>query len=258
MAFNFYGTLTTGQFNEFVNFSKYQEQDIKKRIDWLTALASQIGVFTTEYDSDNYPKSFSVAPDNSYGAKLLKVYKIMGGVPEKDMMLRTRDLPVYLLPGQPLSQDTEDLSGGTSREYSNGRLDRGTQRFDRSLGIKITKIKNWQIEAIKRKREHIEFKLKRAMDHSDQIMQEIKMLQQMVNDSSRSLDFIVADATSQMFASGTMNVVQNLEDTHGRLIGQPVDITNEQDYAESFGNGGRVEGGSADQRVSTETSNSKA
>ena len=243
MAFNFYGTFSTGQYLPFTEFSKLQEQDIKKRISFLKALLLQVGTFNTEYNSQNYPTKFSVVPDHSYGAKLLKAYKIMGGTPEKDMLLRTRDLPVYLNPGTPITSNINDISGGTSKEYSNGRLDRGNTKYDRSLGIKISKIKNWQLEVIKKKREHLEYKLKRAMDQSDQITQERDMLQKMIDDSARNLDFMFAEAISQMTTNGSMNITSNDDDTHGRLVGDIIDFSNEQDYSQNIGTGGRIEGG---------------
>jgi hypothetical protein len=247
MAFNFYGTFTTGQFNKFMYFSKLQEQDLRKRIAWLDSQLLRVGIFTTEYNENNFPLSFTVSPDYSYGAKLLLAYKILGGVPEEDMLLRTRDLPVYLTRGVDLDSDPENFGSGVSNEYTNGRLNRGTIRFDRDLGIQVQKVKNWQHEVIKRKRENLEFKIKRTLDLSDQLQQERNSLNAMIEDPFKSLDFMFANVSGFINREGAMNVVDNLADIWGLKIGNQADITLDEDYRQSDPTGERVQGGVVDQ-----------
>ena len=247
MAFNFFGTFTTGQFLRFQVFSKYQEQDIKKRIEWLDKEIERVGKFVTKYDSNYQPISFTVVPEDSYAAKLLVAYKVFGGDPEKEMLLRTRDQPVYLNRGTALTNDPNDSKGGYGSEFTNGRLDRGGQKYDRTLGLLTNKMKKWQLDVIKRKREALEFKIKKALDHSDQLEEEKRVLSEMVAESTRDfkgLDAINSQIAGQMFADGAMNVVQNLLDIFGLRIGGVVDVTNEADMKTKDAVEGRVEGGS--------------
>lgn len=219
MSFNFYGTFTTGQFNDLVDFSKIQEQDIGARIDWLSAEIPKVGTFLTEYDSDDrYPVYFDCLPVDSYGAKLLRAYKILGGVPERDMLLRTSDKPVYLKRG--VNASPTDPDSGYSREFSNGRIYRGNQRFDRSIGIRVEALKRWQLEAIKRKREHLELKIKRALDYSDQLQRERDLLRGLVGGGVSDL---VTEVYKLMFAPGAMNVVDDPDDGFGLGIGPVAD-----------------------------------
>ena len=218
---------TTGQFNEFIDFSKIQEQDVRDRITWLKRQLDLNGSFSTVYDDDDTnPVSFSCGPPYSYGAKLLQAYKILGGSPEKDMLLRTSDKPVYLTRGVNID---DNPTSGYSETFSNGRRFRGNQRFDRDIGLKVQKLKSWQLEIIKRKREHLEFKIKRCLDYSDQLQIEVNTLSRMIDDSNeRSVDMQVASIKGDMFAIGSMNVVDS-GDMYGLSIGQVGDKTNPHD-----------------------------
>jgi hypothetical protein len=174
MAFNFFGTFSTGQLNQLVTFAKVQERDLSDRKNWLSAQLSRNGIFITEYDPQTFlPQKFE-ANVGSYAAKLLIAYKSLGGNPERDMLLRTSDKPVYLTRGDSMSTNAMgDPNGGYSDLFTSGRRVRGSQRFDRDLGVQISKLKYWQLESIKKKREQLEFKIKRALDYSDQLLKEI-------------------------------------------------------------------------------------
>lgn len=245
MAFNFYGTMSTAQYDKFFYFSKLQEQDLVKRMKWLNAAVLQVGIFTTTFDDNQLPVSYSVMPSYSYAAKLLNAYKILGGEPEKEMLLRTRDMPVYLVRAAPMDNDSS-TSGGYASEYSNGRLDRGNQRFDRDVGLRVERMKRWQLDVIKRKRERLEFKIKKALDYSDQLLQEAAMLHGMTTDESKSLEYLDSDVTSYMFKTGAMNVVENALDFFGLRVGRVVDPTFEDDYLTAEGRGGRYPGGKSE------------
>lgn len=240
MAFNFAGTFSTGQFDSFRTFSKLQEQDLKRRISWLKADLLRVGVFSTQYDPEtNLPVLFSVAPSNSYGAKLMLAYKILGGFPEMEMLLRTRDIPVFKVRGVPINNDQSDPDAGQSFEYSNGRRQRSGMRFDRDMCVKVDKIKNWQLEVIKRKRESLEYKIKKALDYSDQVSEEIKHLSSMVDPEGNNLDSFFMNARVLMFAAGTMNVVDNALDVFGLSIGSEVDPVVEGSWDSAPAVGGR-------------------
>jgi hypothetical protein len=224
MAFNFFGTFTTGQFEVFENFTELQKLELVLRYRWLTRQLFRIGIFSTQYEA-NIPISFTVLPSNSYGAKLIQAYKILGGTPEFDMLLRTRDKPVYLTAGSSLAiTANETVTGGYSDVYSNGRRDRGDQRFDRDLGLKVEKIKRWQLEAIKQKRERLEYKIKRTLDYSDQIQQEIEYLSVIITNPLKSVDNQVLDVKIKMREPGTANVVAT-KDKFGLHIGRIADNT---------------------------------
>lgn len=182
---------------------------------WLEAELQKVGVFSTMYDDeDKYPVFFDCGPAESYGKKLLTAYKVLGGVPERDMLLRTSDKPVFLKRG--VNATPTDPDSGYSRDFSNGRVYRGSQRFDRSLGSKVEALKKWQLEAIKRKREHLELKIKRALDYSDQLGRERDMLTAL---QGGAVQDVITEVYKYMFAPGAMNVVEDSDDGFGLGIG---------------------------------------
>ena len=219
MSFNFFGTFTTAQFQDLVDFAKIQEKDVSERIRWLSSELLKVGVFNTVYDEEGrVPVVFTCSPPSSYGAKLLQAYKILGGVPEHDMLLRTSDQPVFLKKGTNVDPGNPD--SGYSREFSNGRLLRGTQRFDRDVGLKVERLKKWQIESVKHKREHLEFKIKRALDYSDQLQIESNLLTLMSKGASgSSVEDMIAEVNKLILRPGAMNVVEDMEDRWGLRIG---------------------------------------
>jgi len=235
MAFNFFGTMTTGQLQQLIDFSLIQERDLKDRQKWLSAQLTRNGVFSTEYDAaTNLPKSFT-APDNSYAGKLLRAYRVLGGTPEKDFMLRTTDKPVFLTRGVNINTQTAgtDPTSGYSDIMSNGRRVRGSQRFDRDVGMPVTRLKSWQLEAIKRKREHLEFKIKRALDYSDQLQREIEVIDVLLDETlGRQVRDTIRNIQLTSIRTGAHNIVEDLLDIFGLNIGKVQDFTNPSDYSQ--------------------------
>lgn len=226
MAFSFSGTFTSGQWEAFKAFTRIQAIDLNLRRTCLQKDLGRVGIFSTEYDNDGRPVSFS-ALAGSYAAKLLDAYRILGGVPEKDMLLRTSDQPVFLTRGTSMLTVPEEgtVDGGYSDVFSNSRRYRGGQRFDRDLGLKVEKVKSWQLEAVKRKREHLEFKIKRALDHSDQIQREIAKIDKLLADGSGNVDDQILGVELVMSTPGAANVVDDVDDVFGLAIGRVADMT---------------------------------
>jgi len=182
------------------------------------------GVFGTSYDGA-YPVSFSAT---GYAGKLLQAYRILGGNPERDMLLRTRDIPVYKERSFPVTAAREGgVSGGFSDVYTSGRRERGGQRFDRDLGIKVEKVKKWQLDAIKMKRERLEIKIKRALDYSDQLEVEINLLDRLISDTSEDSLALnqILEIETQSLTTGSANIVEDLEDVFGLFLGRVGDLT---------------------------------
>lgn len=216
-----------------MDFSFVQERDLAKRRLWLMAQLTRNGVFSTEYDPQTHlPKAFS-ASAGSYAAKLLQAYRILGGTPEKDFMLRTSDKPVFLTRGKNIDTGVTavDPTAGYSDVLSNGRRVRGSQRFDRDVGVQVERLKAWQSEAIKRKREHLEFKIKRALDYSDQLQREIAVLKVLLDETSgRQVADIVRNISLTSVRTGAHNIVEDLIDIFGLNVGKVQDFTYSPDY----------------------------
>lgn len=221
MAFNFAGTFTTGQWEAFKVFTQIQVYDLKLRKKWLEVQLERTGGFATTYNG-SAPSKFTVPP--SYASKLIEAYKIFGGVPERDMLLRDRDNTVFLVRSSTseIGADGRPV-GGDSDTYSNGRRFRGNQRFDKFLALKVERLKQWQLSSIKSKRERLEYKIKAALDYSDQLEQEIKLIDSMLVQLERSVENQIIEIEATMERPNSANVVRNLEDQFGLAIGQVAD-----------------------------------
>lgn len=225
MAFNFYGTFTLGQWEAFKAFARIQREDLLLRAESLEAELAKTGIFIIEYDGPT-PVLYD-APQGSYARKLLDAYRGMGGVPEKEMLLRSSDDPVYKIRAQPMEATDDGVIGGFSDVYSNGRRERGNQRFDRDLGVLVDRFKSWQLEAVKRKREHLEFKIKRTLDLSHQLQDELVFIRALLQDPDQpgSFDSRLARVEVEMARPGAANVVPDIDDVFGLNVGRPVDFT---------------------------------
>lgn len=212
MAFNFFGTFTRAQWWDFKDFAMVQREELELRAKWLKAELARVGEIKCVYSDDNMtPISYTANP-NSYAGKLLLAYRMLGGVPEYDMLLRSRAQAVSLQRGA--SQDD-------SPSYSNGRVNRGGQIFDRSLGLAVEKLKTWQLEAIKSKREHLEFKIKRALDYYDQLKQEYELVADLAY--GFGVDEQIVNIEVEMMTPGRTNVPTTDGDRYGLQIGPGAD-----------------------------------
>jgi len=230
MAFNFYGTYTTGQYEEFFKFSKIQESELLNRIMNLRGRINRTGIFTTKYDeATGYPVEFSCEPVTSYGAKLLRAYKILGGFPEKDMLLRIKSDPVYLKSNVGGLNPSDVNPPGLGIEYSDKRLVRGSIIFDRDLGFHVDRQKQWQLQSIKRKREMLEFKIKKALYTSQRLIDEYELLNRMRDPEDRfNLTNMVVRVLTIQNEPGRINTVENMDDIYGIKIGPTYDMVNPQ------------------------------
>lgn len=221
--FNFFGSPTTEQFQILKEFSDIQKVDLDSRREWLDLQLVKIGKFTTTYtDTDMvpHPESFS-ATAGSYADKLLQAYTILGGVPERDMLLRDRDNPVFLTKGPPIQETSTSFVGGFSDIYSNGRRYRGGARFDRDMGLILTRIKKWQFEPIKRKREQLEFKIKRALDYSESLQDEMDLIDEVSGNGRNSLNALVNRVDSFISSNENWNIIEG--DRFGLNVGRFAD-----------------------------------
>ena len=221
--FNFFGSPTTEQFQILKDFTDIQKVDLDSRLEWLDLQLEKIGKFTTTYTDTEMvpmPESFA-ATSQSYADKLLQAYTILGGVPEQDMLLRDRENPVFLTKGAPIQETGTQFFGGFSDIYNNGRRYRGGARFDRDIGLVLNRIKKWQFEPIKRKREQLEYKIKRALYYSEALQDEIDLIIEIMGTGRNSLDALINQVNSFISSDGNWNIIEG--DRFGLNVGRFAD-----------------------------------
>lgn len=236
MAFNFYGTYTSGQYNELKKFTKMQMVHIKKRISHLEYLKAKNGTLKMTFDNNNYPTKYEAAK-GTYLNKLLIAMEGLGGITTNTF--RVSNEVTYLEKGAPLSESNVDYMSGYGSRMSNGKRIHNT-RLDFEKGIKVSALKQFMLPAIKRKRELIEYKIKKAIDYSEQLQEQIDLLYAIIDPENarhdaRNLDYLLDDLDPVLSRTGDYTVVQNDQDLFGISIGELQDITDfDQDNAKLY------------------------
>jgi len=232
MAFNFFGTFTIAQWEAFKAFTAIQEYDLTARKEWLEKQLNNNGKFTTTYDSDNLPVKFTAT---GYAGKLLEAYRILGGFPEREMLLRTRDKPVFLIRDEVERRNPDGtITGGYGETYTNGRRWRGNITFDRDLGLFVERIKGWQLESIKLKRERLEFKIKAALDYSDQLEQEIVKINTVITELEFWIDFVEVNMESHATDGDEFGLsIGDVADYTGENAGDEIASKNQRTFTRS-------------------------
>jgi hypothetical protein len=168
MAFNFLGTLSSGQFVELSRFLTYQKEDIEDRYWYLNGELRRVGFLTVTFDTETgYITAFQAGPPTSLLGKLVTAYKLLGGNPLRDLPIRTFTDPIFMNPGS---------STKSSKQFSNKREKRSSFHQDSLIGMYMGQLKEWAIGAITYKREDLEFKIKKLVDWSDQLFTELFVL----------------------------------------------------------------------------------
>ncbi len=171
MAFDYLGTFNVSGLERFKAFSRAQVKDIDQRIAHLNAELNRVGVLQFSFDSDGAPKGYSVArPPDSYISKLVAAYEALGGDPFYDLRIRSQNQPVYVVRGDEAEMPTRMSSGEIISMP--GQADGPTAELMRQA-------RSWLDETLRYRREHLERKIRRAVDYSDQLQAEIVQLQAM-------------------------------------------------------------------------------
>jgi hypothetical protein len=167
MAHDFLGTANKSQINRFLAFARSQLPLVEARIQHLQAEVSRIGTITFRYNK-GVPLGLSGNPSNSYLAKLLAAYEVLGGNPFIDLRVRLKTDPVYMLPGDESTSPTH---------MSNGEVI-GTKGLNDGLSAELMRsARTWLDDTLQARFERLERKIRRAVDYSDQLKDEITQLQ---------------------------------------------------------------------------------
>ena len=168
MSFDWLGTQNTSMFNRFAAFARDQKKLINDRILHLEAEGNRIGTLEFAYDSDGAPTGYSVTrPPDSYISKLVAAYEALGGDAFFDLKVRSSTQPVFVVKGDEAVPATRLSSGEIISQL--GLADAPTAELMRQSKI-------WMYESLRQRRDHLERKIRRALDYSDQIQDEIKLL----------------------------------------------------------------------------------
>lgn len=166
MAYDFQGGLFSwDQWQRFIAYARSQLPLIEGRIQHLEQEQQRIGTFVMQFQNGT-PTGYAASPE-SYIGKLVSAYKAVGGDLEYDLQLRAISDPVYVLPGD-VATAAQSMSDGSVM---------GTKGTGASESLQLlTAARGWVDDTIRENREGLERKIRRAVDYSDQLADEIAYL----------------------------------------------------------------------------------
>ena len=167
MAYDFLGTFNKSQMDRAFAFIRSQLPLVKARLAHLTAEQMRVGNILFTYDSGGVPVGCKADSDTSYMGKLLKAYTALGGDPFYDLNLR--QVAQALTPVQGTEQGMPQL-------MSNGEIMAQAGLADAPSAEAMRTAMSWLEDTVKYRFEALERKIRRTLDYSDQLSQEIAVL----------------------------------------------------------------------------------
>lgn len=204
MAHDYLGTFNRSQWERFLAFAQSQLPLVGARINHLNAESSRIGALTITFGQDGRPVDLIVTPPGSYLAKLLAAYEVSGGNPFMDLRVRVRSNPIFTVRGSETSA-VQFMSSGEVLG-AKGLADAVSSELVRTA-------RTWLDDTLKARFGRIERKIRRAVDYSDELQAEIKVLGRIVStiEVPRSLEN-VAEEMATLFADPNY---RSIFDDHG-------------------------------------------
>lgn len=215
MAFEFLGTYNLSQHTRLAKYAAAQVSDIPARIDHLTAEQARIGVIVFQYDKASVV-GYEPSPETSYIGRLLRVYEVLGGDPFFDLRMRSKGSQSVFL-----SRSDETRP---ARVRSDGVVLAGEGLADAPSAVLGQQLRDWMHESLQYKRENLERKIRRALDYSDQLGDEIRLLKTIQGDVTVSGSAKnILDAIQQLINDRTYRAIADDkgQDPNGTLTHAP-------------------------------------
>lgn len=219
MSFDFKGTFNKSQFTRLATFLRSQIPLIDARLTHLAAELVRVGSMVMRFESGSgNPIGATPDSDTSYLGQLFAAYKVLGGDPLHDLQIRSAQDPVYLLRG--------DESAAANR-MSNGEPLGQKGLGDAVTSELIAQMREFADDAITRRREALERKIRRTVDYGDQLAIEMAVLEKIRSSAEQrgSLEKLVAEVEA-LFTDKSYRAIYDDggKDVHGKLTYSPFAI----------------------------------
>lgn len=173
--FDFLGTFNSSQWERFLSFVRARVSNVPARIAHLEAEVARIGSLTFAYDDAGNPIGYTTDP-NTYIGRLLRAYLALGGRPLYDLQIRSKDNPVFLV--------KEDESTVPER-FNNGEI-LGTAGLADAESAEIMHSLRAPFRGDEYRLTKIERKIRRSVDYSDSLKDDIAVLKSVLKAESES------------------------------------------------------------------------
>jgi hypothetical protein len=148
MTFTLGGTFNQSQFDRLVAFVQLQKTTIADRLRHLYAELDRLGTLSFGYDADGVPLGYAtVKPPDSYIAKLVSAYEVLGGDAEFDLKVRSMNQPVFLIRADEAT---------SAQRLSNGEILRQPGLADAYTAELTRQLQSWLSETMQYRRNALE------------------------------------------------------------------------------------------------------
>jgi len=170
MAFDFLGTFTRDEILGLLDWVDTRTTEFHGRISHLRREVERLGWIRYSTDNDGNVTGFDVLPKDSLLAKYVRTYLFLGGDPV-DLDILSRGNWIHLTKGE-WELDSREFQGGNP---SHGKYDPPRAYDDAMSSVAVYKVKE-TVEAALKRREGVEFRIKRTVDLLDQYVEEVILL----------------------------------------------------------------------------------
>jgi len=215
VSFEFKGTFNRSQFQRFVAFARSQLTVVDARIVHLSAEQGRVGALLFSYDAGGVPVGFVAEPADSYIGKLVGVYEVFGGDVLFDLHVRSMNQPVFLM-------KTDETT--PAQLMSNGEVVGAPGLADGESAELMSQAREWVRPVLDYRLDHLERKIRRAIDYSDSLQGEINLLSLIKADKDIEDSFeYIADRVEQLFGDPSFRAIWDDQgkDKFGKLIYAP-------------------------------------
>lgn len=167
--FDWLGTFNKSQFEAFLGFARAQIPIADLRIRHLLYEQTRVGSLVFRFDGGT-PVVFGADPRESLLGRLLVAYEVQGGNPFRELRVRAMTQPLFLRRG------SESLPATT---MSNDEVVGAKGLADASSAVLLQRMKEPFLDVLQNRFGRLERKIKRAIDYSDQLGAEAKILTRM-------------------------------------------------------------------------------
>jgi hypothetical protein len=215
--FDWLGTFNKSQLERLAAYARSHLAYVDARILHLTMEQQRIGFLKFAFDTAGRPTSYLTGSPgfSTYIGKLMAAYEVMGGDPFYDLQVRSKSDPVYYLKGDEVA---------TAKIMSNGEPIPQQGLSDAPSGKIVRDIRAWMEDGIDRL-DRLERKIRRAVDYSDQLQDEINLLKKVKQsvEVEGSLEDLIS-SVSQLFTDPSYRAISDDKgsDPFGKLIYAPM------------------------------------
>lgn len=195
MAFDFLGTFTRDQLDQLDAYVRAHVPNAAARLSVIKGELERLGWLEYERDDTGQRVGYEVRPPGSALHRAALAFEYAGG-DLNALQIRSRGDWIHQVKGEWDLREGVAYTGGVASEgdYRNS----GSRYDDQEPGTEVERFKELVVPSLKRRLEDAEFRVKRIVDRSDQLIDELVLIvkrttgAETLDELRNNLDFMIA------------------------------------------------------------------